>query len=77
MRLERSHTEFLSQGEGLPVMVFGAADFWGIVMRANIAEEAEGPRLVPPFVVLTSNLKGTLSQPPGFIRSTGQQIRFA
>ena len=39
VRLERSHTEILGQGEGLAVVGFSGFDLWGIVTRVDLAEE--------------------------------------
>ena len=51
--LERAHAEFLGQGEGLLVVGFGRLDLRGLALRRNVAEEAQGIRLVAPFLVLT------------------------
>ena len=39
MGLERAHTEFLGQGQGLLVVGFGLRDIGGITMGGNLAEE--------------------------------------
>jgi hypothetical protein len=51
--LEGAHTERLGQGEGLAVASVGLCDFRGITMRRNVAEQAQGIRLVAPFLVST------------------------
>jgi hypothetical protein len=51
--LERAHAEFVGQGEGLAVASFGLCDFWGLPMRGNITEEAQGIRLSAPLLVRT------------------------
>ena len=50
--LERAHAQFLGQGEGLAVVGYGWLALRGIAMRGNVAEEAQGIRLVAPFLVL-------------------------
>ena len=45
--LEWAHAEFVGQGEGLAVMGGGLADVRGRAMRGDLAEEAQGLRLVP------------------------------
>ena len=39
MRHQRTHAEFLSQGEGLPVMGFGQLDLWGMAVQRDRTEE--------------------------------------
>ena len=51
MRLERTHAEFVGEGESLLVVGFGLVDVWGIMMHSNVAEEAERVCFVgSPFV---------------------------
>ena len=42
----------LSQGEGLPVMIFGQGSLRWLTPRRNLAEEAQGICLVATFLVL-------------------------
>jgi hypothetical protein len=44
---ERTHAELLVQRESLPVVAVGPRNVGRTLMRGNLAEEAEGPRLVP------------------------------
>ena len=69
---ERAHTELLSQGEGLAVVVFGWLDLGGITMRSDLAEEAQGPRLVAPFLVRTGEIKGLHGAGVGLLQAAGQ-----
>ena len=50
---ERAHAEFVGQGEGLLVVGFSQRALRRLAPRRNIAEEAQGIRLVAPFLVLT------------------------
>ncbi len=50
---QRAHAEILGQGEGLSVVGFGFFDMRRIALRRNVAEEAQDPRLVAAFLVLT------------------------
>ena len=47
------HAQLLSQGEGLLVVGFGLCALRGIAPHCNIAEEAQGIRLVAMFLVRT------------------------
>src|SRR5262249_22966358 len=38
--LERAHTEFVGQGEGLLVVGFGQLERWGLALRGDLAEES-------------------------------------
>ena len=38
--LERAHTKFLGQGEGLAVVDGGLVVFWRIAPRCNVTEES-------------------------------------
>ena len=48
---ERTHAQLLSQSDGLAVVVFGWLDLWGITMRGDVAQEAQGVRLVAAFLL--------------------------
>ncbi len=50
MRLERAHAQRLGQGQGLAVVGFGLIGFRGLALRCNVAEEAQGTRLLTPFL---------------------------
>ena len=66
---ERAHAEFLGQGEGLAVVGFGLLDLRGITPCRNVAEEAQGIRLVATFLVRTGERQRPLGEgaapPPG------------
>ena len=77
--LERAHAEFLGQSEGLAVVGFGRLNLRGLVLRSDVAEEAEGIRLVASFLVAygqasraspgqCARLRQAASQPVGFAR---------
>ena len=72
MRLERAHAEFLGEGEGLAVVDFGRRSLWGIAPRRNVAEEAQGIRLVATFLALTSQRQRALGEGVCFLQVPGQ-----
>jgi hypothetical protein len=51
--LERAHAQCLGQGEGLAVIGFCSRALRGIALSGNVAEEAQGIRLVAIFLVRT------------------------
>ena len=53
MGLKRAHAGLLSQGQGLAVVDFDRFDLWRLYVHGNLAEEAQGIRLVAPFLMLT------------------------
>ena len=73
--LERAHAEFLSQGEGLAVVGFGRLDLRGIAPRRNVAEEAQGIRLVAAFLVLTGERQRLLGEGVRLLQAASQQMR--
>ena len=60
VRLERAHTQCLGEGEGLAVAGFSLFDLRGIVLCRKVAEEAQGIRLVPTFLIRTGERQRTL-----------------
>ena len=60
--LERAHAEFLGQGKGLAVVGLCLFDLWGIAPRRNVAEKAQGIRLVAAFLVLTGERQRPLGE---------------
>jgi hypothetical protein len=73
--LERAHAEFLGQGQGLPVVGFGRLAFRSLAPRRNIAEEAQGIRLVTMFLALTGICQYTLGEGVRLLQMAGQQLR--
>ena len=73
--LERAHAEFVGQGEGLLVVGFGLLDLRGIAPRRNLAEEAQGIRLVAPFLVLTGMRQRPLGEGVRLLQAASQQMR--
>ena len=51
--LERVHAKFLGQGESLVVVGFGQRALRRLAPRRDLAEEAQGIRLVAMFLVRT------------------------
>ena len=75
VRLERAHAEFLGQGEGLAVVGFGLRALWGLAPRRNVAEEAQGIRLVAPFLVLTGKRQRPLGKGVRLLQAASQHLR--
>jgi len=74
--LERAHAEFLSQGESLAVMGGGRGDVRGSAMCGDVAEEAQGIRLVATFLVRTGKRQCLLGERLRLLQVTGPQLRF-
>jgi Na+/H+ antiporter NhaA len=49
MRLERAHTQFLGEGEGLLVVGFGLLSLQWRALRCNLTEKPEGIGFVALF----------------------------
>ena len=75
MGLERAHAELLGQGQGLAVVGFGWLDLRRLAPRRNVAEEAQGIRLVAAFLVLTGERQRTLGEGVRLLQAAGQQLR--
>ena len=73
--LERAHAEFLGQGEGLAVVGFGLLDLRRLAPRRNVAEEAQGIRLVATFLVLTGERQRPLGEGVRLLQVASQQLR--
>ena len=74
--LERAHAQFVGQGEGLPVVGFSLSALRRIAPRRNLAEEAQGIRLIAPFLVLTGECQRALGEGVGLLQAARQQMRF-
>ena len=73
--LERAHAELFGQGKGLTVVGFGLRDVWGIAPRRNIAEEAQGIRLMAAFLVLTSQRQRALGEGVCLLQTASRDLR--
>ena len=73
--MERAHAELVGQGEGLLVVVFGRVALRRLTPRRNVAEEAQGIRLVAPFLVLMGERQRTLGEGVRLLQAAGQQLR--
>ena len=72
--LERAHAEFLGQGQGLAVVGFGLLDLGRIALRRDLAEEAQGIRLVAPSCA-TGMRQRLLGEGLCLLQAAGQQLR--
>jgi hypothetical protein len=73
---EGMHAELVGQGESLPVVAFGLRNVDGTLMRGNLAEEAEGPRLVAALAALVSYGSGSPGEFESVIESVGEYVHF-
>src|SRR4029453_4465194 len=60
--LERVHAQLFGQGESLAVMGCGLCSLRRLPICRNVAEEAQGIRLVAAFLVLTSKRQRTFGK---------------
>src|SRR4030095_2658644 len=74
---ERSHSEFVGQGDWFPIMFFGIPDIRRTFVRCDLAEEPKSVRLVSSLFVLARESQGALCGGTGIRFAPGQQIRFA
>jgi hypothetical protein len=77
MGLERAHTEFVGQAEGLLVMGFGLLTLGRIVVQGHVAEESEDPRLVAALFTGTGNLQSAPGVVGSLPQTTGSPIHLA
>jgi hypothetical protein len=75
--LEGAHPQVIGASEGLAVGDFGWLNLRGSALRVDIAEEAQDPCLVGPFVVLASQLAGTLGELARLLSALSQEIGLA
>ena len=73
---ERAHAEFVGQGEGLAGSGLRPARLRGIALRGNLAEEAQGIRLVAAFLVLTGERQRALGEGVRLLQVASQHLRF-
>ena len=73
--LERAHAECVGQREGLVVVGYGGLALRGIAPRRNVAEEAQGIRLVAAFLVRTGMRQRALGEGLRLLQAVGQQLR--
>jgi hypothetical protein len=72
---EQVHAEFLSQGKDLAVMDGSLVDVWGSTMCGDFAKEAQGIRLIVPFLALTSQGERALDEGVRLLQMAGQHLR--
>jgi hypothetical protein len=77
VRLQRAHTEFLSQCESLAVVGGGLFGLWGMALCYDLAKEAQGPGLVAVLVMLAADFNRMPSLVQGVLDPSGVQIPFA
>jgi hypothetical protein len=75
VRLERTHAKLLSEGEGLLVVGFGWRALRGSAMRGDLAEEAQGIRLVTAFLVCASEPQRALGVGERLLQAADQYMR--
>ena len=75
MRDERAHAELVGQSHGFTVGNFSRLNFRRIAMRQDLTEQAQGIRLVAPFLVRTGMRQRTLGEGIRFLQAASQQLR--
>ena len=75
MGLERPHPQLLGQGEGLAVVPFGLIAFRRPTLHRNLAEEAQGIRLVTMFLSLTGMRQHTIGEGVRLLQAASQHLR--
>src|SRR5262249_59530014 len=74
--LERTHALCLGQGEGLAVMGFGLLGFWWGMASSDLAEEAEGIRLVATLLALAGEGESLYGMGMRRLQAASQQSGF-
>ena len=69
--------ELGGQGHGGAVVRFGRHRVRMVGMRRNLAEEAEGPRLVTALAALADELQAAVSRSAGVFELVGEEVRLA
>src|SRR5712664_3511091 len=73
--LERTHAEFLGESKGLVVVGCGLFNLWRLAPRRNVAEEAQGIRLVAPLLVFTGERQCALGEGMCLLQAASQHLR--
>src|SRR5262245_32072926 len=74
---EGAHAEVLGQRVSLPVVTFGPRHVARPLVQGNLAEEAQGPRLVPTLTALAGHAQGSPGELESVIEPVGEDVRFA
>ena len=77
VRLQRAHAEFLGQGEGVLIVGFGLHGIRRLAPCCDVAEEAQGIRLVAAFLVFTGERQRSLGEGVRLLQAASQQMRLA
>jgi hypothetical protein len=72
--LQQAHAKLLGQGKGLAVVSCGLLDFRGLTLGGNVAQEAQDPRLVPPFLVGLGELECLLGKGQRLLWAAGSSM---
>jgi len=75
--LEGAHAKLTGQRLGLKIATFGGLEAGGIGVGGDLAQEAEGPRLMAAFTTPTSEHHGAVGAGPGVLDLVREQIRLA
>ena len=74
---ERAHPEFGGQRRCGTVVRFGRRHVGMVRMRGNLAQEAEGPRLMAGFAALAGERPGAVGAGAGVLDLVREQVRLA
>ena len=74
VRLQRAHAEFLGQGEGVLIVGLSLLDGSRLALHGNVAEQAQGIRLVTAFLVCTGERQCPFSEGVCLLQVASQQM---
>ena len=77
VRLERTHAEFLGQGQSLMVVGFCQSGLRRLTPRRDLAEEAQGIRLVAMFLVRTGMRQCPLGECLCLLQMTSHELHLS
>src|SRR3990172_3957557 len=77
MGQEWAHPELACQGNRLHVAPLGLFHIGWIAVRSDLAEQAEGIGLVPPFLVAEGKIESAGRQLDGLLDLTGHEVSLA
>jgi hypothetical protein len=69
--LERTHAEFLGQGQGLAIVGFGLIALRWMTLCRDLAKEAQGMGFIAPFLMRTGELQSALRLGRRLVQLTG------
>jgi hypothetical protein len=75
--LQRAHTQFLGQGQGLPVVGFGLSDIGGVGVGMDDTKLVQRQRLVSTCLLLPGQVERLARVLPGLLAASRQTTDLA